>query len=838
MRLAHRALIAALVSLVLCAAVSAQTLRSPNDPRNQSPAVGTGGPEGGPTGLFTIYDGSTLRRGEFTFSIAYSNYDRDPGNVDITDVPLSFNVGVNDHLELFFKTNGWRGIKVNNPLNLSSFYLPNSQLFCGATLCSGPAIVLAPSGPNVGTIAGTALFRPLNNQPFVQFPFTGGSAGTFRQGPGQGQFGFPGFNAQLGPPVVQPNSGTFGPADNFPGVGSPVGGILPGVVLATTTLPATALNLPITVPLTFTVAPAYLPDAPFVNRLFGESNFTNMVFGAKIRFTGPNNPLGVALIPFYRWWMDKADDFSGFNQMQRGAGPGGDIGDFGLIGVVDGRLGKHVNVSANGGYILNSNPKGAGGDFVLLDRPDELLAGVGLDFPINEHFQPVAEVRSTTYVGGHTPNAFNNNPVDVIGGIKIYPRRWFGIGLAYRRHLNQQDMDHFNPADFTIPIQQVTNVNVIGRGLVVVPGTSRPVTSQGFPIGFLWSEEPNGFIVQFWVGHRNARIPPHINQPPVVSSVAPSISAIVRPCPPGTSSPNCSPTDSTVTLVANASDPENDQLLYTWSVTGGRLSGEGRQVTWDLSGAANGSYTATVEVNDGNQHTANGSTTVTIAECPGCVKPPPPCPAVSVSCPSEVEANQPITFTASVAGDTGGATPTYNWSVSAGTISGGQGTSSITVDTNGVAGNVTATVTIGGLDPSCNATASCTTGVKPAPQPPVKFDEYGNIRFNDEKARLDNYAIQLQNQPGSTGVIIVYGSCEGEAQQRGDRAKDYLVNTRGIEAGRITVIDGGCRADLTVQLWIVPQGSTPPAADTAGAISPCPACKKGKAPRRRRGDDE
>src|SRR5947207_14534723 len=153
MRLANRALIAALAVLVLCAAVSAQTLRSPNDPRNQSPAVGTGGPEGGPTGLFTVYDGSTLRRGEFTFSIAYSNYDRDPGNVDIVDVPLSFNVGVNDHIELFFKTNGWRGIKVNNPRNLSSFYLPNSQLFFSTTLLgSGPAIILAPSGPNGGTI--------------------------------------------------------------------------------------------------------------------------------------------------------------------------------------------------------------------------------------------------------------------------------------------------------------------------------------------------------------------------------------------------------------------------------------------------------------------------------------------------------------------------------------------------------------------------------------------------------------------------------------------------------------------------------------------------------------
>ena len=57
--------------------------------------------------------------------------------------------------------------------------------------------------------------------------------------------------------------------------------------------------------------------------------------------------------------------------------------------------------------------------------------------------------------------------------------------------------------------------------------------------------------------------------------------------------------------MANATDPDNDQLLYTWSVTGGRLSGEGRQVTWDLTGVANGTYTATVEVNDGNQHTAN-----------------------------------------------------------------------------------------------------------------------------------------------------------------------------------------------------------------------------------------
>jgi hypothetical protein len=841
MRLAQRALIAALVSLVLCAAVSAQTLRSPNDPRNQSPAVGTGGSEGGPTGLFTIYDGSTLRRGEFTFSIAYSNYDRDPGNADFVDVPLSFNVGINDHVEVFFKTNGYRGVKVNNPQNLSGFYLPNSQLFCGTVLCSGPAVVLSPSGPLVGTLANTAVFRPTNNQPFVQFPFTGGSAGTFGLTPGQigQQFGFPGFNAQLGPPVVQPNSGTWGSADNFPGIGSPVGSILPGVVLATTVLPATALTLPIRVPTTFTVAPTYLADAPFINRLYGESSFNNFVAGAKIRFTGPNNPLGVGLLAFYRWYPDKADDFSGFNQMQRGAGPGGDFGDIGLVGIVDGRLGKHVNVSANGGYILNSNPKGLGGDFVLLDRPDELLAGVGFDFPVNEHFQPVFEINSVTYVGGRTPNAFNNNPVDGLAGVKIYPRRWFGFGFAYRRHLNPQDQDHFDPADFNIPIQQITNVNVVRRGLVVVPGTARPVTSQGFPIGFNFSEDEHGFITQFWIGRRNERTPPPPpNQPPTVS-VSASMSSVLRPCPPNMRT-TCTPTGSEVQLTANATDPDNDQLLYTWSVSGGRLTGEGRTVTWDLTGVANGSYTATVEVNDGNQHTANASATVTVADCSPCEPPPPPCPTVSVSCPDSVDLGQPVTFTASVSGGPEGFAPTYNWSVSAGTITSGQGTSTITVDTAGLGGQtVTATVSIGGADPSCSNTASCSTSVKPPPPEPRRFDEYGNIRFNDEKARLDNFAIQLQNEPGSTATIIAYGTCAGEGQTRGDRAKDYLVNTRGIEASRITVVDGGCRADLTVQLWVVPQGANQPTVDTSNVISPCPECRRGRRPGRRpRGDEE
>src|SRR5438270_139306 len=170
MRLARRALSAALATLILLAAVSAQTLRPGNDPRNQAPTVGTGGPPGGPTGLFTIYDGDTIRKGEFTFSIAYSNYDRDPGNVDISEVPLSFNIGINDHLELFFNTDGYRKLRANNPQNLSGFYLPNTTI----NGCVGPAIILPPTVVTGGittlpTLGAGGVFRPACNQPSLAF---------------------------------------------------------------------------------------------------------------------------------------------------------------------------------------------------------------------------------------------------------------------------------------------------------------------------------------------------------------------------------------------------------------------------------------------------------------------------------------------------------------------------------------------------------------------------------------------------------------------------------------------------------------------------------------------
>jgi hypothetical protein len=753
-------------------------------------------------------------------------------------------VGLSDHVELFFKSNGYRGVKVNNPKNLSSFYLPNSQLYFGATtLCVPAAIILAPERTAGATdIAGT-VFRPagppcnIGGQPFRQFPFIGATGPNFAL---TGNNIAPPFASRIGTPFG--GNGSFGAASNFPGMGSTVGSILPGIVLASTQIPCTALTgncappaFPspqsvITVPTVFTISPSYLPDAPFINRLYGESSFTDLVVGAKIRLTGPNSPLGLGIIPFYRWYPDNADDFKGFNQMQRGASPGANIGDFGLVGFASGRLSQHVNVSANVGYILNSNPKSkVMGNAVLLDRPDELLSGIGLDIPVNKHFQIIGEARSTMYVSGRTPNAFNNNPVDAIGGVRIFPARWWGIGVAYRRHMNQQDAGHFNKTDFNTSAQNLSGVFVPGRGIIIVPGTTFAATTGGAPNGFNFSDDPNGFIFQLWAGHRNPRTPPPVPNVAPTVTVSASSASIMLPCPEGTSSDSCTASASrSVDLTGAGVDADGDTLLYTWTTTGGTLSGDGARVTLDLSGAAPGTYTATVVVNDGNAHTATGFTTVTVGACTNCK---PPCPTVSVSCPSDVVQGAPVTFTSSVSGD---ASVTYNWSVSAGTISSGQGTSSITVDTATLGGQtVTATVELGGLDPSCSRTASCTTGITLPPASCHKFDEYADLKFNDEKARLDNLAIQLQQEPGSQAYYVIFGSCDTEGAARSGRAVDYLVNNRGIDRSRITVVDGGCRESLTVELWLCPTGAAAPTATNSSTVTPCPACKTKPAPRRR-----
>ncbi|MFM9903939.1 MAG: hypothetical protein ACKVQJ_05130 [Pyrinomonadaceae bacterium] len=787
MKLAIKAYAVTLILLTLVFAVSAQDNKiSEKEPRNTAPTFGTGGNPGGPTGLFTIYDGQTLRRGEYSFSIAYSNYDRDPGNADITEIPASFNIGLSDNIELFFSTNAYRQIKVNSPGNLSGFYLPNSVFYNRA------AIVLAPG--TTGAFAGQSVFRPAG-MPFAAFPFTGANAGNYNIIAGSGPtFGFPPGNATLGPPRAG------GGADLFPGVGSAFGSILPGVVFSTTTVSGQV------VPVNFNTAPSYLPDAPFVNRGFGESSFGSFTVGAKIRFNNVKDPWGIGVVGFYQWYPDVADNLAGFNQLQRGAGPGSRWGDFGGIFFVDDRVASWANVSANVGYKRVSNPKGnfGGTNYTLLDRPDELSYGVAADFPVNKFFQPIAEFKATRYIGSRTPNSLENHPMDGLVGVRIFPQRWFGMSFGYRINFNQQDQDN-------VGRNQSSTTTVLTPCPPTTNCTAQSVTrtSTGTPDGFSPSSDPHGYFAQFFIGRRNARAGDTPNKPASVDSVTLSDSVITLPCGPGKRSrSNACNDNKTITVNTTASDPENDVLTYNYTVSGGRVTGATSTAQWDLSGAQPGTYTITVGVDDGCGVCGKTvSKTITVEECPDCVQ-VCECPTLSVNGPSGVTSpGSPMTFTANVSGGTGD--PTYNWSVSAGTISGGQGTSSITVDTTGLAGkNVTATVEIGGLCAECTRTASETAGVADRPVPNL-VDEFGKAVDDIVKGRVDTFFIALNNDPNARGYIINYGTPAEIKKRRAQIMK--AINFRKYDVSRITFVDGPNNGTgINTKFYLVPAGADNP----------------------------
>lgn len=216
------------------------------------------------------------------------------------------------------------------------------------------------------------------------------------------------------------------------------------------------------------------------------------------------------------------------------------------------------------------------------------------------------------------------------------------------------------------------------------------------------------------------------------------------------------------------------------------------------------------------------------------VTPKSPCPyPVNVSAPASVNEGDYVTFNANVSYG-GSSALNYTWTVSPPTavIRSGAGTPTIEVDTTGLGKQrVTAILVVddGSGDRSCRQTAQASTDILAPTPPPVgprKFDEFPNLAFDDQKARLDNLAIQMQNEPNAQGYVIVYAgraSRAGTAERLGARARDYLVQQRGIDPGRIVVVDGGYREEDYFELWIVPQGAQPPTASPtvqAGDVRP------------------
>ncbi len=220
--------------------------------------------------------------------------------------------------------------------------------------------------------------------------------------------------------------------------------------------------------------------------------------------------------------------------------------------------------------------------------------------------------------------------------------------------------------------------------------------------------------------------------------------------------------------------------------------------------------------------------------------PKSPCPfPLNVSAPQQVTEGEIVTYTADVS-YSGTAPIKYTWRVtpSSAKVISGLGTATLTVDSTGLGGQrITATLTAddGSADPACAQTVQAVSVIAAMEKKVIvarEYDECNGCTFDDQKARLDNLAIELQNDPSTRGYIIAYGgrtSPIGQVEKLMSRARDYLVTQRGIDASRLVVVNGGFREDDSVELWLVPSGAAAPLPTPtvqAGEVKPGKARRK------------
>ena len=120
---------------------------------------------------------------------------------------------------------------------------------------------------------------------------------------------------------------------------------------------------------------------------------------------------------------------------------------------------------------------------------------------------------------------------------------------------------------------------------------------------------------------------------------------------------------------------------------------------------------------------------------------------------------------------------------------------------------------------SASAPATVTVEAVAAPTTPTSqeltFNPSSPRVDNRAKAILDGVALQLQQQADATAIVVGYADpnerdAQTLAQKRATNVVSYLVQSKGIDAGRISTRVGTDAAKRGVVVWVVPAGVAPP----------------------------
>jgi hypothetical protein len=106
------------------------------------------------------------------------------------------------------------------------------------------------------------------------------------------------------------------------------------------------------------------------------------------------------------------------------------------------------------------------------------------------------------------------------------------------------------------------------------------------------------------------------------------------------------------------------------------------------------------------------------------------------------------------------------------------------------------------------------TAVAQEPVPQARrFDQFEDLKADDEEARLDNFANELGTNSELRGFIAGYcydKSLPGQFLRHLYGFREYLVNARGIDPDRIVVVNGGTAEKNFTELWTLAPGANSP----------------------------
>lgn len=96
----------------------------------------------------------------------------------------------------------------------------------------------------------------------------------------------------------------------------------------------------------------------------------------------------------------------------------------------------------------------------------------------------------------------------------------------------------------------------------------------------------------------------------------------------------------------------------------------------------------------------------------------------------------------------------------------------------------------------------------------ILIDQFIYSNREDMMARVDNFTVQLQNDPTAEGYLVISGGKKSRTKAEKE-IKDYLKQ-RLADFNRFVFLNADGEKEALVELWLVPEGSKPPAPKKSG----------------------